>query len=170
VNDLPTFNTRLSGQEGIHALRFLEGIKCDAPERVCNEAVAPTYIPRSHTESIPLKIISNRPAGTSPLTTQSGDSPTSRASRTVTPTKEDNSTVEKVENDTHSRHQACFPTRHVVEDRKDHSKIRLSMQRVYKKPRQKVRWTCEICQTAFTTSHTCRTCEHRKCTSCTRNP
>jgi hypothetical protein len=34
VNDLPTFNIRLSEQEGIHALRFLEGIKCDAPE-VC---------------------------------------------------------------------------------------------------------------------------------------
>jgi hypothetical protein len=95
--------------------------------------------------------MSTRPTGTSPLATRSRDCSTSRASRTVTPTEKDNGTVEKIGKDTHDKHQAWFPTKHVEEDHKDRSKIRLPVQRVYKKPRQKVRWTCEICQTAFTT-------------------
>jgi hypothetical protein len=45
-----------------------------------------------------------------------------------------------------------------------------TVQRVYKKPRQRVRWTCEQCQALFTDRERCQECGHRKCAECIRSP
>ncbi|KAK5134054.1 hypothetical protein LTR08_006944 [Meristemomyces frigidus] len=45
-----------------------------------------------------------------------------------------------------------------------------AVQRVYKKPRQRVRYTCEQCKTVFVDSGLCRQCGHAKCGECERNP
>jgi hypothetical protein len=135
-----------------------------------DKAVAPTYIPSSRTCGVPSKIMSTQPKRTFPLTTQSGDSPASQASRIATLAQKDNGTMEEVEKDIHDKRGNWPPTHHVEVFHEEHIMTRLPVQRVYKKPQQKVRWTCEICQTAFTASHTCQTCEHQKCTSCIRDP
>lgn len=46
----------------------------------------------------------------------------------------------------------------------------LYVTRVYRKPRQRVRWTCDRCETGFAGRNNCRTCGHVKCTDCTRYP
>lgn len=44
-------------------------------------------------------------------------------------------------------------------------------ERVFRKPRQRVRWHCDQCTTLFLEgSKTCRNCGHRKCENCTRHP
>jgi len=45
-----------------------------------------------------------------------------------------------------------------------------SIQRVYKQPRQRVRWTCDVCDTAFTSRDRCANCQHAKCDDCIRSP
>ncbi|GAB1736670.1 hypothetical protein NU219Hw_g8288t1 [Hortaea werneckii] len=45
-----------------------------------------------------------------------------------------------------------------------------AVQRVYKKPRQRVRYTCDRCQTIFVDAERCRTCGHDRCSDCTRDP
>ena len=45
-----------------------------------------------------------------------------------------------------------------------------TVQRVYKKPRQRVRWTCDQCEALFTDRDTCQECGHRKCEDCIRSP
>lgn len=43
--------------------------------------------------------------------------------------------------------------------------------RVYRTPRQRVRWVCDECETLFPPdSKTCSTCLHKRCCSCTRLP
>lgn len=45
-----------------------------------------------------------------------------------------------------------------------------SVQRVYKRPRQRVRWTCDQCQALFLARDTCQGCGHIKCDECIRSP
>ena len=45
-----------------------------------------------------------------------------------------------------------------------------TVQRVYKKPRQRVRWTCDQCQATFVTRERCRSCGHERCRACARDP
>lgn len=45
-----------------------------------------------------------------------------------------------------------------------------NVQRVDKKPRMRVRWTCHECQSTFGRERTCPSCQHEKCKSCTRYP
>jgi hypothetical protein len=45
-----------------------------------------------------------------------------------------------------------------------------SVQRVYKQPRQRVRWTCDMCDSLFTSRDTCDNCHHEKCGDCIRSP
>nr|OQO15360.1 hypothetical protein B0A51_18376 [Rachicladosporium sp. CCFEE 5018] len=42
--------------------------------------------------------------------------------------------------------------------------------RVYKKPRQRIRWTCERCQTPFREHEVCQSCDHARCDNCIRDP
>lgn len=45
-----------------------------------------------------------------------------------------------------------------------------AVQRVYKKPRQRVRYICDSCQTVFVDAERCRTCGHERCQECSRHP
>ncbi|KAI7087819.1 hypothetical protein KC356_g3870 [Hortaea werneckii] len=45
-----------------------------------------------------------------------------------------------------------------------------TVQRVYKKPRQRVRYTCDRCQTIFVDAERCRSCGHDRCSDCNRDP
>ncbi|RMY09692.1 hypothetical protein D0867_08640 [Hortaea werneckii] len=45
-----------------------------------------------------------------------------------------------------------------------------TVQRVYKKPRQRVRYTCDRCQTIFVDAERCRSCGHNRCSDCNRDP
>lgn len=45
-----------------------------------------------------------------------------------------------------------------------------AVQRVYRKPRQRVRYTCERCNTLFMNSDLCSECGHERCSNCTREP
>lgn len=45
-----------------------------------------------------------------------------------------------------------------------------AVQRVFKKPRQRVRYTCDQCQEVFLDRHTCRNCGHSRCGNCSRYP
>ena len=45
-----------------------------------------------------------------------------------------------------------------------------SVQRVYRKPRQRVRWTCDRCDTVLADSHRCQSCHHQRCATCVRSP
>ncbi|CAK3872990.1 Hypothetical predicted protein [Lecanosticta acicola] len=45
-----------------------------------------------------------------------------------------------------------------------------AVQRVYRKPRQRVRYTCERCRTLFMDSDRCVDCGHERCRSCLREP
>ncbi|KAF2754385.1 hypothetical protein EJ05DRAFT_139751 [Pseudovirgaria hyperparasitica] len=45
-----------------------------------------------------------------------------------------------------------------------------TINRTWKRPRQRIRWTCCCCESLFTTgSRTC-TCSHERCETCTRQP
>ncbi|KAK3110418.1 hypothetical protein LTR53_015313, partial [Teratosphaeriaceae sp. CCFEE 6253] len=46
----------------------------------------------------------------------------------------------------------------------------LEVQRVYRKPRQCVRYTCDQCQTTFLDRRSCHSCGHERCRGCSRNP
>lgn len=45
-----------------------------------------------------------------------------------------------------------------------------AVQRVYRKPRQRVRYTCENCETLFVTGNRCHECGHERCDTCHREP
>jgi hypothetical protein len=45
-----------------------------------------------------------------------------------------------------------------------------SVQRVYKQPRQRVRWTCDMCDAIFISRDRCDNCQHERCGSCIRSP
>jgi len=45
-----------------------------------------------------------------------------------------------------------------------------SVQRVYKQPRQRVRWTCDRCDAVFVSRDRCDNCQHEKCAECIRSP
>jgi hypothetical protein len=45
-----------------------------------------------------------------------------------------------------------------------------SVQRVYKQPRQRVRWTCDMCDSVFISRDRCDNCHHEKCGDCIRSP
>jgi len=45
-----------------------------------------------------------------------------------------------------------------------------TVQRVHRKPRQRVRWTCDKCDAIFTDGNRCRSCDHRRCEGCVRSP
>jgi hypothetical protein len=45
-----------------------------------------------------------------------------------------------------------------------------SIQRVFKQPRQRVRWTCDHCDSVFTHRDRCSNCQHEKCVDCVRSP
>lgn len=42
--------------------------------------------------------------------------------------------------------------------------------RVYRQPRQRVRYTCEHCRTIFITANRCIECGHQRCRNCIRDP
>lgn len=44
------------------------------------------------------------------------------------------------------------------------------IQRVFKQPRQRVRWTCDRCSAVFTNRERCSNCQHERCEDCIRNP
>lgn len=48
--------------------------------------------------------------------------------------------------------------------------IMATVQRVYKKPRQRVRWTCDQCDALFIDRDRCQECGHIKCEDCIRSP
>lgn len=45
-----------------------------------------------------------------------------------------------------------------------------TVQRVYKKPRQRIRYTCEHCRSTFVDRYACRNCGHQRCEDCVRYP
>ncbi|KAM3424289.1 hypothetical protein BST61_g11174 [Cercospora zeina] len=45
-----------------------------------------------------------------------------------------------------------------------------AVQRVYRKPRQRVRYTCEQCSTMFVDRNQCSRCGHERCDDCVRQP
>ena len=45
-----------------------------------------------------------------------------------------------------------------------------TVERVYRKPRQRVRYTCDQCQSVFVDRDRCRDCGHERCKTCVRNP
>jgi len=60
---------------------------------------------------------------------------------------------------------------HEVQERIEESpRAVLEVQRVYRKPRQKVRYTCDQCQGTFLNRHHCHVCGHERCKGCARNP
>lgn len=73
----------------------------------------------------------------------------------------------------HQRCDAC-PTRTVRPAGQNEAPFEPTMvatvQRVYRKPRQRVRWQCDKCQTVFVDSHRCRVCDHQRCGDCIRSP
>lgn len=45
-----------------------------------------------------------------------------------------------------------------------------TVQRVYRKPRQRVRWMCDRCEAIFTDGQRCESCDHQRCEACVRSP
>lgn len=56
------------------------------------------------------------------------------------------------------------------EQQRSSQPIGAPVQRVYKKPRQRVRWTCDQCDALFTDRDRCQECGHIKCEDCIRSP
>ncbi|KAK5077362.1 hypothetical protein LTR70_009807 [Exophiala xenobiotica] len=51
-----------------------------------------------------------------------------------------------------------------------HAPSKLNVERVHKKKRQRVHWTCHECQTSLSRDKTCPKCSHVRCVSCVRYP
>ncbi|KAK3721027.1 hypothetical protein LTR37_003317 [Vermiconidia calcicola] len=49
-------------------------------------------------------------------------------------------------------------------------KMVATVQRVFRKPRQRVRWSCHECETMFFGRDPCRGCGHERCKACIRSP
>ena len=45
-----------------------------------------------------------------------------------------------------------------------------TVERVYRKPRQRIRWTCDQCQSPFSERDRCGKCDHERCDHCIRSP
>ena len=45
-----------------------------------------------------------------------------------------------------------------------------TVERVYRKARQRIRWTCHECKTTFIGRADCVNCGHKRCEACTRSP
>ncbi|KAF2217196.1 hypothetical protein CERZMDRAFT_33096 [Cercospora zeae-maydis SCOH1-5] len=52
----------------------------------------------------------------------------------------------------------------------DEAPMARAVQRVYRKPRQRIRYTCEQCSTMFAGHDQCRRCGHQRCDDCVRQP
>lgn len=59
---------------------------------------------------------------------------------------------------------------HMVRSQHDQNAQNPTIQRVFKQPRQRVRWTCDRCDAVFTNRDRCSNCQHEKCGSCVRSP
>lgn len=126
--------------------------------------------PRSHTPCVTPEVISTQSTSTSSTTNST------RALRSLPfscgglPNEKGSMHGNMVDYKNQDKQQARCQTKKVYGNRQGNCTTGLPMQRVYKQPRQKVRWRCEHCQTLFTTSHVCRICEHQRCASCVRDP
>lgn len=66
-----------------------------------------------------------------------------------------------------------FATRRAIGDRSlsaDELPMVKAVRRVYRKPRQRVRYICEHCETMFIEGDNCRECGHERCGDCRREP
>lgn len=78
----------------------------------------------------------------------------------------------KCQNCGHGRCSACpfipetteSPFPHAVQD------LDPPLRRVYRKPRQRVRWSCHQCQATFLAFRNCGNCGHERCGLCIRSP
>lgn len=59
---------------------------------------------------------------------------------------------------------------HMTRNSYDHETPRPSIQRVFKQPRQRVRWICDHCESTFTHRDRCSNCQHERCVGCIRSP
>lgn len=59
---------------------------------------------------------------------------------------------------------------HMVRSQNNQNAANPTIQRVFKQPRQRVRWTCDRCDAIFTNRDRCSNCQHEKCGSCIRSP
>ncbi|KAK4934371.1 hypothetical protein LTR28_010692, partial [Elasticomyces elasticus] len=47
----------------------------------------------------------------------------------------------------------------------------VEVRRMYRRPKQRVRWSCERCRSPFVDStRVCATCGHERCEQCLRDP
>jgi hypothetical protein len=123
----------------------------------------------SNNHTSPLTIMPIESTNTPSLTPRSRGNVAFQPSLVETPTRQDSSPGEIVGKDSHAE-QTTKSDRQGEGIGKENPRIWPPAQRVYKEPRQKVRWRCEICRTVFTTSKICRTCEHEMCKGCDRDP
>jgi len=71
----------------------------------------------------------------------------------------------------YERAQAIFEKYGMTLDPADwHAPSKLNVERVHKKKRQRVHWTCHECQTTLPRDKTCPKCSHVRCVSCVRYP
>ena len=59
---------------------------------------------------------------------------------------------------------------HMAKHNYDRDAARPAIQRVFKQPRQRVRWICDHCDSTFTNRDRCSNCQHEKCVTCIRSP
>ena len=59
---------------------------------------------------------------------------------------------------------------HLAKHNSNRDGPRPAIQRVFKQPRQRVRWTCDLCDSIFTHRDICSNCQHEKCADCIRSP
>lgn len=71
----------------------------------------------------------------------------------------------------YERAQAIFQKYGMTLDPADwHAPAKLDVERVHKRKRQRVHWTCHECQTTLPRDKTCQQCSHVRCVSCVRYP
>ncbi|KAK5165507.1 uncharacterized protein LTR77_009036 [Saxophila tyrrhenica] len=63
-------------------------------------------------------------------------------------------------------------TRDGTDDQERSRKVQKTstVQRVFRKPRQRIRWTCHECDLTFVDKQKCRGCGHERCRQCPRTP
>lgn len=67
------------------------------------------------------------------------------------------------------KHGKCAVVSEPQSDEEEVPVVR-AVQRVYRKPRQRVRYTCEHCDSLFIDRDRCNGCGHERCTNCHREP
>jgi hypothetical protein len=127
-------------------------------------------VPQLHTRSARLDTMPTPLGSISLLTTRLENNLTTGSRRTTSLTNKEKYIMEPTNKDARDKRQVCSPTQRVRDGHGESSEGSFLVRRVYKQLRQRVRWTCEYCQTVFTTSITCHTCGHQKCKNCTRDP